>query len=309
MPRQDGMTLNDPYEILGVPRSASADDIRKAYRRLAKKLHPDLNPGDKTAEARFKEVSGAYDLLSDADKRGKFDRGEIDAAGAERSRERYYRDYASAPGADNPYESRSAFADMADAGGLFEELLRRQAAQQRRARGANLHFALTIGFLDAVNGASRRLTLPDGRSLDVAIPPGIQEGQVLRLHGKGGAAPGEGEPGDALIEISVSPHRFFTRDGDDIHIELPITIGEAVLGGRVRTPTPTGPVMLNIPKGSNTGSILRLKGKGVARSGGRGDEFVRLKVVLPDKPDAQLEAFLASWAPGPDYHPRKDLEA
>lgn len=300
--------MNDPYEVLGVPRSASADDIRKAYRRLAKKLHPDLNPGNKDSESQFKEVSGAYDLLSDADKRQQFDRGEIDASGADRPRQRFYRDFVSGAGAGNPYENRSAFADMADADGIFAELFRRQAAQQRHARGANLHFSLAIDFLEAINGATRRLNLPDGRTLDVTIPPGIQDGQTLRLHGKAAPLPGEGEPGDALIEISVNPHRFFVRQGDDIHIELPISLTEAVLGARVKTPTPTGPVMLNVPKGSNAGAVLRLKGKGVPRRDGRGDEFVKLKVVLPEKPDAELEAFLSTWSPRPSFDPRKDMK-
>ncbi len=301
--------MKDPYEVLGVPRSASADEIRKAYRRLAKKLHPDLNPGDKNAESQFKEVSGAYDLLSDADKRQQFDRGEIDASGAERPRQRFYRDFASGPDADHPYENRSAFADITGAGGIFEELLRRQAAQQRHARGGNLHFSLTIDFLEAVNGATRRVNLPEGGTLDVTIPPGIQEGQTLRLPGKGAPSPGEGDPGDALIEISVRPHRFYVRQGDDILVELPVSLSEAVLGARVKAPTPTGPVMLNIPKGSNAGAVLRLRGKGVPRRDGRGDELVKLKIVLPDKPDAELEAFLATWAPGPDYDPRKDMQA
>jgi DnaJ-class molecular chaperone len=150
--------------------------------------------------------------------------------------------------------------------------------------------------------------LPDGGAIDVAIPPGIQDGQTLRLPGKGAQSPGEGAPGDALIEISIRSHRFFVRHGDDIHIELPISLREAVLGARVKAPTPTGQVMLNIPKGSNTGAILRLRGKGVPRQDGHGDELVKLKVMLPDKPDAELEAFLSTWAPGEGDDPRKDMQ-
>lgn len=300
--------MKDPYEVLGVARAATSDDIRKAYRRLAKKLHPDLNPGDKQAEARFKDVTAANDLLSDPDKRQKFDSGEIDASGGERPRQQYYKDFASG-GAGSPYENSSGFADFGDGEDLFAELFRRQSGQSRRARGADLHYRLPISFLDAVNGATQRLTLPDGGSLDVTIPVGIQEGQTLRLRGKGAPVRGDGEPGDALVEILINPHRFFVRQDDDIHIELPITLSEAVLGARVKTPTPTGAVMLTVPKGSNTGAILRVKGKGVARRGGHGDELVKLKVMLPSEPNAELEAFLSTWSTATSDDPRKDMES
>ena len=300
--------MKDPYEILGVARTASSEDIQKAYRRLAKKLHPDLNPGNKEAEERFKEVSLANDILSDADKRKKFDAGEIDAFGAERPRQPFYRDYAAQAGAGHRYENPSGFADFAGADDIFAELFRRQAQQARRTRGADLHYRLSVEFLDAIRGATKRLTLPDGGTLDVTIPPGIQEGQVLRLRGKGAPSGGEGETGDALVEISIAPHRFFTRFGDDIHLELPVTLAEAFLGSHVKVPTPTGPVMLKVPKGSNTGSILRLKGKGVPGQGGHGDELVKLKVMLPSGPDPELETFLSSWKPGKNYEPRKDMQ-
>jgi DnaJ-class molecular chaperone len=300
--------VKDPYEILGVARTAAPEDIRKAYRRLAKKLHPDLNPGNKESEERFKEVAGAYDLLSDQDKRQRFDSGEIDASGAERPRERFYRDYAGEAPAGHPYENHSGFADFAEADDILAELFRRRAQEARRAPGPDLHYRLSIDFLNAVNGATERLTLPNGGSLDVTIPAGIQEGQTLRLRGKGGPSMGEGEAGDALVEISINPHRFFTRHGGDIHVDLPITLAEAVLGARVRVPTPTGPVMLTVPKGSNTGAVLRLKGKGVPRRGGHGDELVRLKVMLPSEPNPELEAFLSSWAPGSSYDPRRDMQ-
>jgi DnaJ-class molecular chaperone len=300
--------VRDPYEILGVARTASPEDIRKAYRRLAKTLHPDLNPGNKDAEERFKELSGANDLLSDPDKRQRFDSGEIDASGAEKPRQRFYKDYAAEAPAGDPYENHSGFADFAETDDIFAELLRRQAQAARRAPGQDLHYRLAIDFLDAVNGATKRLTLPDGCSLDVTIPAGIEEGQTLRLRGKGAPSRGEGEAGDALVEIAVNPHRFFVRHGDDIHLELPVTVSEAVLGARVRAPTPTGPVTLTVPKGSNTGTILRLKGKGVPRRGGHGDELVKLKVMLPTEPNPELEAFLSSWTPGTSYDPRRDMQ-
>ncbi|MEP7174038.1 MAG: J domain-containing protein [Aestuariivirga sp.] len=299
--------MKDPYDILGVARSASSADIQKAYRRLAKKLHPDLNPGNKQAEERFKELSIANDILSDADKRKKFDSGEIDALGAEKPRQQYYKDYAAQAGADHQYQNPSGFADFAGADDIFAELFRRQAEQSRRARGPDAHYRLSVEFLDAITGATRRLTLPDGGTLDVTIPPGIQEGQILRLRGKGAPSRGEGEAGDALVEISILPHRFFTRVGDDIHLELPVTLGEAFLGANIKVPTPTGPVMLKVPKGSNTGSVLRLKGKGVPRRGSAGDELVRLKVVLPTGPEPELDTFLSKWAPR-NYEPRKDMQ-
>ena len=299
--------MKDPYEILGVAKTASADDIRKAYRKLAKKLHPDLNPGDKRAEDEFKEVSAANDLLSDPEKRRRYDAGEIDASGAEKAppHARYYRDYAG--GAGHPYESQSGFADFAESDDLIAELLRRSAEQARRRPGADLHYELQVDFLDAVNGATKTITLPGGGTLQVTIPPGVEDGQILRLRGKGAPSPGEGEPGDALVQIVVKPHRTFTREGDDIHVELPITVKEAALGGEVRAPTTTGSVMLKIPKRSNTGDVLRLRGKGVKKRDGAGDELVKLKVMMPTEPEPELEAFLAGWKPSPTYDPRKEM--
>ncbi len=299
--------MRDPYEILGVAKTATADDIRKAYRKLAKKLHPDLNPGDKRAEEQFKEVAAANDLLSDPDKRRRFDAGEIDASGAEKAppNARYYRDYAGESG--HPYEAHGAYGDFAQGDDMFAELLRRAAEQARRRPGADLHYELQVEFLDAVNGATRTITLPGGGTLQVTIPPGVEDGQILRLRGKGAPSPGEGEPGDALVQIVVRPHRFFTREGDDILLDLPITIKEAALGAEVRAPTTTGSVMLRIPKRSNTGDMLRLRGKGVKKRAGAGDELVKLKVMMPTEPEPELETFLANWTPASHYDPRKDL--
>ena len=299
--------MKDPYETLGVKRNASPDDIRKAYRRLAKKLHPDLNPGNKDAEERFKDASLANELLSDPDKRKRFDAGEIDATGTEKPRQRYYKNYAAEAPAANSYNNSAGYADLGDMDDMLADLFRQQARQSRKAPGADLRYRLSVDFLDAVNGASKRITLPDGGSLDVSIPAGIQEGQSLRLRGKGAASAGEGAAGDALVEITITPHRFFTRVGNDIHVELPITLAEAVLGARVKTPTPSGSVMLAIPKGSNTGAVLRLKGKGVSRRGEHGDELVTLKVTLPQQANPELEAFLSTWAPGPGYDLRREM--
>ncbi len=304
--------MRDPYEILGVEKTASIDDIRKTYRKLAKKLHPDLNPGNKDAEQQFKEVAAAYDLLSDADKRARFDRGEIDATGAERPRQRFYKDFAA--DADHVYTDASGFEDFATGDDLFAEILRRQAHARANAPGADMHYRLAVDFLDAVNGGTMRLGVPDGGTLEVKIPAGIDDGQVLRLRGKGAPGRGTGKPGDALVEVAITPHRLFTRAGDDIHLELPITLSEAVLGGEVPVPTPTGPVMMRVPKNSNTGATLRLKGKGVRRQGGghgggHGDELVRLKVMLPSAPDPELEKFAAGWQAGSSYDPRREMQS
>jgi DnaJ-class molecular chaperone len=305
--QEESALAADPYETLGVKKDASQDAIQKAYRRLAKKLHPDLNPGNKQAEERFKEVSAAYDLLSDPEQRARFDRGEIDASGAERPRQRYYRDFADA-GASSPYTSDAGFADFAGMDDILSEMFGRRGRANVRMRGPDAHYRLALDFLDAINGGKQQLTLPDGSVLDVAIPPGTRDGQVLRLRGKGRPGVGGGPAGDALIEIQVRPHRIFTRKGDDIHVELPISLSEAVLGGKIKVPTPSGEVTMTIPKWSNTGTILRLRGQGVPRPGGtRGDEYVNLKVMLPDKPDPELEKFVAQWRPAAARNPREAM--
>jgi DnaJ-class molecular chaperone len=295
----------DPYTVLGIKKDASQDEIQKAYRRLAKKHHPDLNPGNKRAEEQFKEVSAAYDLLGDPAKRARYDRGEIDASGAERPQHRFYRDFADRGG--SPYSDDAGFADFAS-DDIFSQFFSGERGFNIRMRGADLHYRLTLDFLDAINGGKRQITLPDGTVLDVNIPLGTQDGQILRLRGKGRPGTRGGPPGDALVEIEVLPHRLFTRKGDNLYVDLPVSLSEAVLGGKVRAPTPSGQVTVNVPKWSNTGTILRLRGKGVPRvDGSAGDEFVTLKVMLPEKPDPELEKFVAHWRGS--YSPRQAMEA
>lgn len=302
--------IADPYKILGVNKAATQDEIQKAYRQLAKKLHPDLNPGNKAAEEKFKDVSAAYDLLGDAEKRARFDRGEIDASGAETPQRRYYRDFAergARPGGSGGEEGFSGFAGAED---IFADLFGRGGSRSKmKLRGEDVLYGLEVEFLDAVNGSNRHIALPDGSEIRVTIPAGTRDGQVLRLKGKGGPGHNGGPSGDALVEIHVREHPFFSIKGEDIYAELPISLAEAVLGGKVAAPTPTGPVNLSIPKGSNTGSVLRLKGKGVPRANGtRGDEYVTLKVMLPKTPDPELEKFVTAWRGAKNFNPREELE-
>jgi len=306
--------VDDPYKTLGVPRDAGPADIRNAFRALAKQHHPDLNPGNAQAEERFKAISAANELLSDPEKRGQFDRGEIDATGQARAPRPSYRDYAEGePGRRyGPAGSQArewSAADLDDIfGDLFNEGLR--PGPRPPMRGRDEHYALTTDFLDAVNGATRRLTLPDGRILDVKIPPGTADGQVLRLRGQGGASPNGGTNGDALIGIHVTPHRFFSRDGQNIRLELPVSLREAVLGGPIEVPTPGGPVRMRIPPHSDSGTELRLRCRGVPAHGDQvaGDLYARLRLVV-GPPDAALEAFLRDWKPEHPTDPRRAMEA
>lgn len=299
--------MSDPYQILGLTRDASEKDIRTAYRKLAKQHHPDLNPGNAKAEERFKQISVANELLSDPEKRGKYDRGEIDESGHEQAPRSSYRSYADgtegrrynggedSSGGWNPEDLEEMFGSMFGAG--------------RRGGGAKArdeHYRFNAGFLDAVNGATSRMTLPDGRVLDVRIPAGTKDGDVLRLRGQGG---GKGDPaGDALITISVAPHEFFQRDGQDIRLVLPITLSEAVLGGSVDVPTPGGLVRMRLPPHSESGTELRLRGRGVPAAGklAAGDLYANLRVMI-GKPNAALENFLRSWTAEPGS-PRQAME-
>jgi DnaJ-class molecular chaperone len=285
---------DDPYAILGVKRDASPEQIQKAYRKLARKLHPDLNPGNTEAEEQFKNVSRAYDLLNDPEKRARFNRDEVDISGVERPRHRYYRDV-SEPSAGHAYASDAGFADF-DTDDLLSEIFGRRNRADIRRRGADTRYHLDLDFLDAVNGTTRAVTLPDGATLDVRIPAGTSEGQTLRLRGKGELGRNGAPPGDALIAIGVGPHPVFRRQGDDIHFEQGVLLHAAVLGGRIAVSAPSGPVTLTIPKWSTSGTVLRLKGKGVPQSNRTaGDAYVKLLIKLPDKPDPELERAIAAW--------------
>jgi DnaJ-class molecular chaperone len=302
------MASTDPYEVLGVARSASQTDIRKAYRRLAKKLHPDLNPGNKEAQRKFQDTSAAYDILGDEERRARFDRGEIDASGEERPQRRYYRDFADADTASDAYSTRSGFSDFGDAEDLLSALFSRGGRHDFRIRGDDRRYRLEVEFLEAVNGATRRVTLPGGSSVDVVVPPGTRDRQTLRLRDKGEPSTSGGGAGDALIEIAVRPHPFFKRDGNDIHVDLPVTLTEAVLGGKILVPTPGGTVTVMVPKGSNTGKVLRLKGRGVPAEGNqRGDEYLTVQIMLPERRDPDLEAFVENWSAGKTYNPRRGM--
>ena len=303
--------MKDPYETLGVERSATDKQIKDAFKKLARKFHPDLHPGDKAAEEKFKAISSANDFLKDKEKRRRFDAGEIDASGAERQQERFYRDFADGP-AYGPHASQDGFASNED----LEEFLSRAfgGGTQRsqgafRARGQDVSYVLPVDFMDAANGAVRTITLPEGKTLQVKIPEGADDRQMLRLKGQGMPGFGGGPPGDAFVELHVEPHPFFRRKDDNIHVEIPVTLKEAVLGARIEIPTSSGPVTMTIPKGSNTGQTLRLRDKGIRnrKTGQRGHQLITLKVVLPTGEEPELAAFLETWQPKSPDMPRKEM--
>jgi DnaJ-class molecular chaperone len=298
----------DPYLELGVSRGASHDEIRKAFRKLAKQHHPDTNPGNKAAEDRFKVVSAAFDILGDPEKRKKFDAGEIDADGRE-----VMRGYGGGGGGGGgPWnQSRNAESmEGADLGDLFSEILGRRGGGGGGGfggfsqKGADVRAKLEIDLEDTIHGAKKRIAFSDGRTIDVSIPKGAEEGQTLRLKGQG--SPGRSGPGDAFIELVVRPHTVFRREGEALVMDLLVSIPDAVLGGKVEARTPDGAVTLTVPKGANSGQSLRLKGRGLSDSRGkRGDLLARIVLMLPEKPDAELEAFAERWRKERPYTPKK----
>jgi len=312
---------SDPYKELGVTRAANADEIRKAFRKLAKQLHPDQNPGDKAAEERFKRLSAAFDILGDEEKRKKFDRGEIDADGRE-----VMRGFRPGPGGASPFGGGATAGGFegsqfegTDFGDILSEMFGRGAAGGAgggrfggfgggvgpQPRGQDVRAEVQISLEDAVQGGKRRIAFSDGRTVEITVPKGAADGQVLRLKGQG--AQGRGGPGDALVELHIAPHPVFRREGSTLTMDVPISVPDAVLGGKVEAPTPDGPVTLTVPKGANSGQILRLKGRGLgdAASGKRGDLLARLIVTLPDGPDETLERFAESWRAERPYAPKR----
>jgi len=316
--------MRDPYEVLGVPRSATAAAIKSAFRKLAKKHHPDSNKDDPKAAARFSEINSANEILGDEDKRKQFDRGEIDAEGKPRFQGFSGGDPRgrAGPGGFESYTFRSGGGAGGGGGGGFEDILNSMfgGAAGRGARGGSpfefeaggvgvdldINAALTISLEDAVNGAEKRVRLPTGKELNVKIPTGVIAGQQIRLKGQGETAPGH-RPGDVLISVSIAPHPFFKVDGSDLRVDLPIALYEAVLGGKVRVPTLGGAVELSIPKNTSSGRTFRLKGKGLPKSGGSGDLLVTTKIVLPDGNDSELEQLMQKWRDEHPYNPRSDL--
>jgi DnaJ-class molecular chaperone len=311
--------MADLYSTLGVARGASEADIKKAYRTLAKELHPDRNKDNPVASERFSKVTHAYDILTDKDKRAQYDRGEIDEDGNPRAPFGY--------GAGGPQPGAGGYrrtangmdfdlgADASDLSDLFEGLFGGASKRSRGfggfgrrspppQRGADVAYRLDVSFEDAASLKEQRVSLSSGKTLNIKLPPGVEDGTRIRLAGQGQAGPAGN--GDAIVTIAIRPHRFFRREGDNIRLDLPVSLDEAVLGAKVRVPTVDGPVMLSVPKGSSSGKVLRLKGKGfTGRDGQRGDQLVTLMIEVPD--DSELTRFLEGWSGKGSGNPRKGL--
>jgi DnaJ-class molecular chaperone len=311
--------MRDPYEVLGVPRNASEAEIKKAFRSLAKKHHPDAKGGETAAKKRFQEISGAYDVIGDKEKRAKFDAGQIDAQGNPRGFDPRAHGFEGNPFGQGgpggyhftwtgPGDHRAETAEGFRPEDLFADLLgglggRGRGRSQPRA-GQDFDVQTTVSFEEAANGGTRRVVLPNGEQIDVRIPAGLKDGQQIRLKGRGGAGRAGGPAGDVMIHVTVAPHPYFTREGRDLKIDLPVSLKEAVLGAKVPVRTLSGPVSLSIPENSNSGKVLRLKGKGIPAQGkeAAGDLYVRLIVTLPDGEDTQLREFAEKWRAS--YDPR-----
>ena len=307
----------NPYIVLGLSPKATDAEIRAAFRKLAKKYHPDQNPDEPKAEEKFKEISAAFDILGDSERRKKYDHGALDDDGRERPNPYQQwnqrgasghpgRGYAGGP-AGGPSGGPGAGASFEDLGDIFSDLFgARQKAANHQARGRDVRYRLEVDFLDAVNGAKKRVSMADGRNLDLAIPAGVEDGQTLRLKGQGTRAPGGA--GDVYVEVTIKAHPLFDRKGNDIHIEVPISLKQAVLGGKITAPTVAGEVSVNVPKYSSSGTVLRLRGRGVpkGKSGAAGDQYVKLKIVLPEGGDHELEEFVKTWN-GADKKTAKDF--
>lgn len=310
----EDVLARDPYQELGVSRTAGSDEIRKAFRKLAKQFHPDTNPGDREAEERFKRVSAAFDIVGDEEKRRKFDRGEIDADGRETFRgfNPGQGPWGQPGGFQNGGGYRNAEFEGADLNDILGEMFNRRGGGGGGfgfggGRGSDVRARLDVDLEDTIRGGAKRISFSDGRTLDVTIPRGAVEGQVLRLKGQG--QPGPRGAGDALIELHVRPHPIFKRKRDVLHMDLPVSLPDAVLGGKVQAPTPDGAVALKVPKGSNSGAVLRLKGRGLSdpKTGKRGDLLVRLIVTLPEGHDPTLEAFAEDMRRERPYSPRRRM--
>jgi DnaJ-class molecular chaperone len=322
--------MRDPYGVLGVPKNASAAAIKSAYRKLAKKLHPDANKQDKNAAAKFAELNAAYEIIGDEDKRKAFDRGEIDAEGKPRFRGFEGFGAGGGPrggfGRDGGFETFTWGPEGSRAGGgrgagggfsgiddilkgMFGDAGRRSTFEPDEfapePSGRDVTGAVTITLPEAASGTSRRVLLPTGKEIDVKIPAGLADGQTIRLKGQGLA--GRGGAGDALITVTIAPHPLFQRDGADLRLELPITLYEAVLGGKVRVPTLSGAIELAIPAGTASGRTLRIKGKGLPAKDGAGDLYVTARIVLPEHGDAELEELMKRWRDQKPYDPRRDI--